>query len=348
MKIICSVLIVFSILVDASAYTPKTLAQLRKDYRDAVSQLKQIRAEQAKVRETEQKELEQLRHFTNEGRTADLFWVKIDRTKTVILKGEPPGKNKLVIGTISVNGKIIGKTYENGDLLIPLGDYGGIIRYTSKKGFVQNPLGRFGNEGDFLLEVAMVPTRTDILFHGGNKPKHSKGCILLGPVGKDALTGKGVVGPNHPLRILRHEFYGADDPYCSPNKSILIRVTDQTLMWSQKAEPARAVIRYVQAIRAGAEAMQQAAAMDEMKQGFQEMEQRSHSAPQNIRQPDLPKGFSTQTVQPKMQPYQPERRTGNTGETMPVVEAKSEQPKPKQPKPKQSKPVQDIPAPPLP
>ncbi|HXT13096.1 MAG TPA: DUF5675 family protein [Candidatus Angelobacter sp.] len=50
------------------------------------------------------------------------------------------------------------------------------------------------HEGDFLVEITGVPGRTNILFHGGNQPKNSEGCILLGAVGKDPLTGTAEIG----------------------------------------------------------------------------------------------------------------------------------------------------------
>jgi hypothetical protein len=293
MKIVGSVLIFFSILVSAPASRAKGVSkkqfetlskQWKKEchtndlvnalickWKTAEKQIKQIHKEQASVRQTEKMELERLRRlYAIEGRAADVFWVKVDRTKTINLKGEPPGQNRLVLGSISVNGKVIGNTYENADLMIPLGDFGGIIRYTSKKGFAQNPLGEFTHEGDFLLEVSNVPGKTGILFHGGNKPKYSTGCILLGPVRKNALTGKGVVGPNHPLRILRREFYGLDDPYACPNKSILIRITNQTMLSREKEQAVRAemnTISMIGSIVGAAYSKHQS----EIAQGFEDM-----------------------------------------------------------------------------
>jgi hypothetical protein len=79
---------------------------------------------------------------------------------------------------------------------------------------------------DFLLEVSGVKNsagkaRTDIVFHGGTKPQHSKGCILLGPVSRDK-NKVGTIGPDHPLRKLRLLFYGTDQPNQSPDKEISI------------------------------------------------------------------------------------------------------------------------------
>ena len=138
-------------------------------------------------------------------------------------------KDGLVIGTISVNDQVIGNAYENEDLKIQAGSYRGVLRYWSGHNFVQGPFGTIGKEGDFLLEVTNVHQadgreRKDILFHGGNKPQHSKGCILLGPVGKDPSSGIPSLDDSHPLRKLRKLFYGTDMPNSTPNKNIIIDV----------------------------------------------------------------------------------------------------------------------------
>ncbi len=135
-------------------------------------------------------------------------------------------RGALVIGTISVNDQVIGNTYENLDLMINAGSYPGLLRYWSKKNFVQGPFGTIGNVGDFLLEVANVNKRTDILLHGGNKPEHSLGCILLGAVGKDPQTGIPSLTPDHPLVKLRVLFYGTDVPNATPDKQITIDIHD--------------------------------------------------------------------------------------------------------------------------
>jgi Family of unknown function (DUF5675) len=138
-------------------------------------------------------------------------------------------KGELLPGMISVGKEVIGRCYENASLRIPAGIYKGVLRYWSPKGFAQGPFGELGKTGDFLLEVADVKApngtpRTDILFHGGDKPHQSQGCILLGPVVKTAKGG--VVDDKHPLRILRLKFYGTDSPIASPDKAIRIIVTD--------------------------------------------------------------------------------------------------------------------------
>ena len=99
-----------------------------------------------------------------------------------MIERESP-QGDLVPGQIWVNGQVIGRTYESVKYQILPGEYQGTLRYVSGKNFVQGPMGELGTTGDFLLEVSGVSGRTDILFHGGNKPYQSRGCILLGPVG---------------------------------------------------------------------------------------------------------------------------------------------------------------------
>lgn len=134
-------------------------------------------------------------------------------------------ENDLVYGKISVNDIEIGNCYENNDLKIKAGDYKGVMRYFSPKGFAQNPFGNLGKEGDFLLEVSNVQSRTNILFHTGNKPEHSTGCILLGPVNK-TIDGSRYVNEDHPLYKLRILFYGTNTPISSPDKQINITIAD--------------------------------------------------------------------------------------------------------------------------
>lgn len=138
-------------------------------------------------------------------------------------------KDGLIYGTIGVNGGGIGGAFENADLAIPVGTYKGVLRFWSQKNFVQGEFGQLGKVGDFLLEVADVKsgtkTRTDILLHAGNKPHHSRGCILLGPA-SSKVDGAASVDQGHPLRVLRRMFYGKDNPDSTPNKNITIIVTD--------------------------------------------------------------------------------------------------------------------------
>lgn len=137
-------------------------------------------------------------------------------------------RRDLVSGKIYVNGKLIGDTYENATLMIPTGTYVGLLRYWSGRNFVAGPFGTIGKEGDFLLEVGRVENRTHILLHGGNKPSQSAGCILLGAVSRDPTTGIPALKDDHPLRLLRQQFYGTDRPTSTPNKQITIEIRDET------------------------------------------------------------------------------------------------------------------------
>ena len=141
----------------------------------------------------------------------------------IVVERERPA-GKLLPGQLTVNGEVLGRTYENVDTQILPGEYKGVLRYVSGKNFVQGPIGELGQKGDFLLEVSGPAGRTNILFHGGNKAYQSTGCILLGPVGRDPSTLVPTVGPDHPLRKLRKAFYGSDNPTSTPDKNIIITI----------------------------------------------------------------------------------------------------------------------------
>jgi len=134
-------------------------------------------------------------------------------------------ENGLIVGSITADGERLGTCYENAEKRIPAGTYKGVLRTKSMKNFVQGPGGCLDKTGDFLLEVADVPKRTDILFHAGNKPEHSEGCIMMGPARRDAGTGEWIAP--EALRKLRLLFYdGKDKPSATPNKKITIEVRD--------------------------------------------------------------------------------------------------------------------------
>lgn len=134
-------------------------------------------------------------------------------------------KNNLTVGKLLVNGKEIGQSYENTAKLIPSGKYNGVLRYSSSKNFVQGPGGKLGKTGDFLIEIADVPSRKHILFHAGNKPEHADGCVMLGPA-TIPDDGSQPVAPAT-LRKLRLLFYdGKDKPTSTPDKKINIVIQD--------------------------------------------------------------------------------------------------------------------------
>jgi hypothetical protein len=132
-----------------------------------------------------------------------------------------------VSGQLLLNGQVIGDTLENDKLKIQSGKYPGFMRYVSGKNFVQGPFGVMANVGDFLLAVGKTEPRTNILFHGGTKPWHSTGCILLGAI-KSKKDDKGNVTrwveETSALRTLRTSFYGAETPSACPNLPIWIEI----------------------------------------------------------------------------------------------------------------------------
>lgn len=111
-------------------------------------------------------------------------------------------------GIISWNGELLGNTLENASALIPGGNYSCKVRIKSSNNFIQGPFGIMMNNGEFLLEIQNVPNMSDILLHTGNKPYHSKGCILLGPISGDN-TGY-YIGESHPLYKLRLKVFGSE------------------------------------------------------------------------------------------------------------------------------------------
>lgn len=130
----------------------------------------------------------------------------------------------LVTGTLTIDGQESGTVYENDERKIPAGTYRGVIRTTSQKNFAQGPGGKLGKSGDFLLEIAGVLGRSDILFHAGNKKEHSEGCVLCGPAGKDPATGAPLAP--EPLKKLRLAFFETDTPNATPNKHVEIVVLE--------------------------------------------------------------------------------------------------------------------------
>jgi hypothetical protein len=148
------------------------------------------------------------------------FVFKIQRSKKT--------ENGLIVGTLYVNDKEIGPVYEHPEKKIaasPAGTpYGGALRQKSDHNFVQNPGGQLGMKGDFLLEITGVKGRTNILFHPGNKPEHTEGCILCGPAMRDKA---GIPFAPETLKKLRLAFYdGKDNPTATPNKKIEVIVLD--------------------------------------------------------------------------------------------------------------------------
>ena len=145
-------------------------------------------------------------------------------TFTIVVERDAP-VGEAQPSRIFVNGKEIGPGLERVATKIAAGEYTGKMRYASSKGFAQGPFGGMAHTGDFLLEVSGVQGRTDILFHGGTRPIHSKGCILLGAVRRED-GGGAATADDSTLRKLRLAFYGSEVPTSTPAVDIKVIVRD--------------------------------------------------------------------------------------------------------------------------
>lgn len=138
-------------------------------------------------------------------------------------------RKRRVYGDVGVNNQNFGRFYENPDVMIPEGTYKGALRYHSDHNFVVSSCGIAARSGDFLIEVTGVKDanggdRSNILFHPGILPSHSRGCVLFGARERDARGNLRPLGANYPLVKIRREFYGTDNPVQCPNKVITIVV----------------------------------------------------------------------------------------------------------------------------
>jgi hypothetical protein len=79
--------------------------------------------------------------------------------------------------------------------------------------------------GGFLLEVAGVSERSNILFHGGTMPANSRGGILLGAVSRKA--GGAQTADDTTLRRIRMKFYGTDVPDATPAVNVRIVIAEE-------------------------------------------------------------------------------------------------------------------------
>jgi hypothetical protein len=161
----------------------------------------------------------------------DSFLVTIERKSKALFKGKKGNadvEEMGVLGTLSVNGVPLGDVVENEVLRIKPGTYRGVLRYVSGNNFVQGPLGAMSESGDFLLEVAGVNGRSNLLIHTGTKPWHSEGCILAGAAKKTKVNGKDLVtiSDDTTLRKMRMKFYGVDQPKACPNKTVQVSIKD--------------------------------------------------------------------------------------------------------------------------
>lgn len=193
------------------------------------------------------------------------YVIEIRRERVVRFEKEKPGANVGVEGSLFVNGTRIGKTLENADsIVIPSGNFRANVitgvkeRYADRlknaqdkaakagkpiptevprKNLIQGADGVMAEEGDFTVEVLGVEGHSGLYLHGGNKPRHSIGCVLLGPVGKNQF-GQPTVTLDHPLYILRKLIYGTDKPNATPKKTIAIQVSEgRDMVWPPGTRP---------------------------------------------------------------------------------------------------------------
>ena len=97
---------------------------------------------------------------------------------------------KAVRGSMRVNGRDIA-TLENADYIIPVGTYPVSVTFSPR--FQRN-----------LPLISNVPGRSGIRIHGGTKPEHSKGCVLVNAAMEQELTAKWLAlqASNEPIKII--------------------------------------------------------------------------------------------------------------------------------------------------
>jgi hypothetical protein len=84
-------------------------------------------------------------------------------------------EGKAVRGSMRVNGRDIA-TLENADYIIPVGTYPVLVTFSPR---FKRMLPLIGN----------VPGRSGIRIHGGTKPEHSTGCVLVSnPKDREKIT----------------------------------------------------------------------------------------------------------------------------------------------------------------
>ena len=84
-------------------------------------------------------------------------------------------EGKAVHGIMRVNGRDIA-TLENADYIIPVGTYSVLVTFSPR---FKKMMPLIGN----------VPGRSGIRIHGGTKPEHSTGCVLVSnPKDREKIT----------------------------------------------------------------------------------------------------------------------------------------------------------------
>jgi hypothetical protein len=93
---------------------------------------------------------------------------------------------------------------------IPLGNYGGILRYDHKD--------------HWRIELTETEPRKYIQIHTGNSPKDIQGCILVGEkvdIEKNQITNSILA-----YTRLKEAFYGTTEPNSTPNTEITIEIQE--------------------------------------------------------------------------------------------------------------------------
>ena len=127
----------------------------------------------------------------------------------IVIQRKEKKADGVVAGTLFLNGVELGSVTENAEKLIPAGIYPGKVRMASEKSIVQSAGGRLGQKGDFLLEIANVPKRSDILIRPSTNAKSPEGCVAAGGAGLGCarlLRGKRFRRGQTEASFLRHGY----------------------------------------------------------------------------------------------------------------------------------------------
>ena len=155
-----------------------------------------------------------------------IFFVRMDYH--IVIQRQQQEADGMTRSTLFLNGTALGDVYENTNELIPDGVYPGRRLFVAPNNIVQGRERRLGTSGDFLLEIAKVPNRKNVLILPGDKAAKVGDGVLAGAAIKQ---GDAWVAPPM-LAALRWHFYGTDnsvplDPlYLQKERNIRIEVRD--------------------------------------------------------------------------------------------------------------------------
>lgn len=122
-------------------------------------------------------------------------------------------------GYLAVDGKVIAYTLElpwrgNKPLIssIPTGAYTGTLRYD--------------HADAWRIELVGVPGRSNIQIHIGNFTSDIQGCVLVGSEVSPDLCALKAGTSARAYAALKAAFYGTSTPSATPDKRIVVKVTD--------------------------------------------------------------------------------------------------------------------------